>query len=196
MPKIIFPDIAKMPSFAYDLEGYYLGNTGYFLPTTDTWLLAILNSTTVWYFYLQISNSIRGGFVRYFRQYVEQIPIPDCSAPQKRVLSTLVEYVSCIYNQRENRQAGALMVGYFEQLLNGLVYELFFPEELHAQKLTLFRFVEEAKLPSLESIPQEQRMERLAEVFDRLYDNRHPVRGALHSLRNLETVRIIQGESE
>lgn len=195
LPKIIFPDIAKMPSFAYDLEGYYLGNTGYFLPTTDTWLLAILNSTTVWYFYLQISNSIRGGFVRYFRQYVEQIPIPDCSASQKRVLSTLVEYMGCIY-KREGIHAAALMVGYFEQLLNGLVYELFFPEELHSQKLTFFRFVEDAQLPSLESIPQEQRMERLEEVFDRLYDNRHPVRGALFSLRNLETVRIIEGESE
>lgn len=30
------------------------------------------------------------------------------------------------------------MCAYFEQWLNGLVYELFFPDELHGRKLTLF----------------------------------------------------------
>jgi hypothetical protein len=31
-----------------------------------------------------------------------------------------------------------LLAAYFERWLNGLVYELFFPGELHARKLTLF----------------------------------------------------------
>ena len=82
----------------------------------------------------------------------------------------------------------------WEQVLNGLVYELFFPEELHAQKLTLFDYVTREKLPALADIPKTQRLARLREVFERLYASDHPVRGCLFSLKSLEPIRIIEGE--
>jgi hypothetical protein len=43
-----------------------------------------------------------------------------------------------------------LMVAYWERVLNGLVYELYFPEELHAAGLRLFDLVAQADLPSVE----------------------------------------------
>ena len=87
------------------------------------------------------------------------------------------------------------MPGYFEQLLNGLVDELFFPDELHAQKLFLFHYAEEAKLPVLAEIPEARRLAVLHETFERIYDLNHPIRGCLFSLGSLETVRIIEGEA-
>ena len=84
---------------------------------------------------------------------------------------------------------------HFEQLLNGLVCELFFLDELHAQKLLLFRYVEEAKLPVLAEIPEARRLAVLRETFERIYDLNHPIRGCLFSLGSLETVRIIAGET-
>ena len=87
------------------------------------------------------------------------------------------------------------MHGYFEQMLNGLVYELFFPDELHAQKLFLFHYVEEAKLPMLSEIPEPRRLVVLRETSERIYDLNHPIRGCLFSLGSLETVRIIAGEA-
>ena len=83
----------------------------------------------------------------------------------------------------------------FEQLLNGLVYELFFPDELHAQKLFLFHYVEEAKLPMLSEIPELRRLVVLRKTFERIYDLNHPIRSCLFSLGSLETVRIIAGEA-
>lgn len=38
------------------------------------------------------------------------------------------------------------MVAYWERVLNGVVYELCLPEELHAASLRLFDFVATAKL--------------------------------------------------
>ena len=87
------------------------------------------------------------------------------------------------------------MSGYFEQLINGLVYELFFPDELHAQKLFLFHDVKEAQLPVLSEIPEAKRLAVLRETFERIYDLNHPIRGCLFSLGSLETVRIIAGEA-
>jgi hypothetical protein len=87
------------------------------------------------------------------------------------------------------------MSGYFEQLLNGLAYELFFPDELHAQKLFLFHDVEEAQFPVLSEIPEARRLAVLRETFERIYDLQHPLRAALHDLQTVEEVRIIEGKA-
>ena len=86
------------------------------------------------------------------------------------------------------------MLGYFEQVLNGLVYELYFPDELHAHGLSPFDLVTRANLPTLDKLPTSQRLPRLREVFETIYHIDHPLRGALFALRSLETVRIIEGE--
>jgi hypothetical protein len=90
----------------------------------------------------------------------------------------------------------ALMMSYFEQLLNGLVYELFFPDELHAHTLFLFDYTEKAKLPALESLPKAKRTEALQEAFERIHDQNHPIRGGLVDLRSLPTVRLIEDDGE
>ena len=89
----------------------------------------------------------------------------------------------------------ALMLGYWEQVLNGLVYELYFPEELHAHGLRLFDLVQQAGLPALDAIPEAQRLSRLRKEFERVYDLQHPLRAALHDLQTVEEVRIIEGKA-
>jgi adenine-specific DNA-methyltransferase len=195
-PKVIIPAISNGVNYAPDLSGYYCNNKATIaIPPSVNYAVAVLNSPVSWWFAQQVFASKQGGFYDFEPRYSGQTPIPNAEASQQKTIEVITEYVIWQYTQTENRE-DSLLVGYFEQLLNGLVYELFFPDELHAQKLTLFRFVEEVKLPSLASMPEAERAERLAEIFERLYDNRHPVRGALQSLRNLESVRIIEGESE
>jgi hypothetical protein len=91
---------------------------------------------------------------------------------------------------------GARMGNYIEQLLNGLVYELFFPDELHARKLFLFDHVARAKLPTLESLPKSKRAADVQEAFDRIYKCNHPIRECLSSLGSLPIVRMLEGERE
>ncbi len=74
--KIVYPDIVIKPQFAWDESKSFLGNTLYLIPTNEKFLLCFLNSKLLFWFYLQISPQIRGGYVRYIGQYVEQIPIP------------------------------------------------------------------------------------------------------------------------
>ena len=139
--------------------------------------------------------------MRFKSIYVSEIPIPQVTLEQTASISQLVEYLlwlnraGSIGNQRPASARDPLMSGYFEQLLNGLVYELFFPNELHAQKLFLFHYVEAAKLPVLSEIPETRRLAVLRETFERIYDLNHPIRGCLFSLGSLETVRIIAGEA-
>jgi hypothetical protein len=87
------------------------------------------------------------------------------------------------------------MLGYWEQVLNGLAYELYFPEELHARGLRLFDLVKQASLSALDGIPEPQRLSRLRKEFERVYDLQHRLRAALHDLQTVEEVRIIEGKA-
>ncbi len=91
-----------------------------------------------------------------------------------------------------------LMVAYGERVLNGLGYELYFPEKLHAAGLRLFDLVAQADLPAVSSeAPEERRMDlpRLRQKFEELHDSAHPLRIALDKLQTLDTVRIIEGKA-
>ncbi|MDK2014799.1 TaqI-like C-terminal specificity domain-containing protein, partial [Deinococcus sp. 43] len=41
-PKIIYPDMAQSSRFTLDTQGYYFGNTTYFIASNDLYLLGIL----------------------------------------------------------------------------------------------------------------------------------------------------------
>jgi hypothetical protein len=89
--KIVMPDIAKGLRFAFDTSGAYLTNTAYFIPTDDLYLLGVLNSQPVEDFYMDMSAQIRGGYVRFFRQYVERIPVPKAPATDRSAIADLVQ---------------------------------------------------------------------------------------------------------
>lgn len=206
LPKILVPDIADHASFALDENGNFAFTSGYGITLKQTtkepmsFILGLANSRVLDFYWRQISTPLRGGFYRYFTQFIEKLPIPPANELQQAMICRIVSYLLWPNRQTAARDSldnsrDSLMCSYFEQLLNGLVYELFFPDELHAQKLFLFRYVEEAKLPVLSEVPEAKRLAILRETFERIYDLNHPIRGCLFSLRSLETVRIIEGEA-
>jgi len=90
-PKIVFPDIAKEPRFAFDTSEAYAGNTAYVVPVDDKYLLGVLNSSSVRDFYVEISSQVRGGYLRFIYQYIEQIPIPNAAPAEREAITSLVE---------------------------------------------------------------------------------------------------------
>jgi hypothetical protein len=89
-PKILYPDIANRCEFAYDESGFLSGNTTYFVPTSDLTLLGILNSHVVDFFYRHISAMIQQDYLRFFTQYLEQVPIPTPKPAQSKAIEALV----------------------------------------------------------------------------------------------------------
>ena len=125
--KIVYPDIAVSPQFAYDESGAYGGNTMYIVPTKEIWLLGLLNSKAVFWFYTKTSTQIRGGFVRFIAQYVSQIPIPIIKPAQKALISKLVNKI--LAAKRTDPDAD---VSELENEIDQIVYSLYnlTPEEI------------------------------------------------------------------
>ena len=73
--KIMLPDISLKAECLIDYSGAYCVNTAYIIPKSDLYLLGLLNSNLVHFFYSNLTSTIRGGYLRFIRQYLEQIPV-------------------------------------------------------------------------------------------------------------------------
>jgi hypothetical protein len=74
-PKIVFPDIAVSSKFAFSDGKEIVDATAFILPSEDKYLLSLLNSELFFFFIQLISSTIRGGFLRFKRQYVLPFPV-------------------------------------------------------------------------------------------------------------------------
>jgi len=122
-PKIIYPDIYEHQSFAWDTKGYFSVNTTYFIPTYQEWLVALLNSNVVEWFYGNISNRIRGGYLRAFSESMSQIPIPAATARQRAELESLVEQILPLASNDTSESKSKIES--LEQKINDRVYRLY-----------------------------------------------------------------------
>jgi hypothetical protein len=75
-PKIMLPDISLRGNFALDKEGdKYCANTAYIISNAESYLLGILNSSLITFFYKNLSSTYRGGYLRFIYQYLMVLPI-------------------------------------------------------------------------------------------------------------------------
>ena len=172
--KIVFPDIALSPQFAIDANGHVLANTSYMIPDADLVVLATLNSAVCAWFYSQISPQIQNGYFRFIAQYVSQIPIPPTGDKQRAAISAICSVLNVGVSAPE-----------YERLLNGLVYELFFPEDLHAKSIRLFDACAAA------GIQQGMDAQTVAQT---IFNPSHTIYAQLFELQTLEVVRVIEAE--
>ena len=198
-PKLVCPDTYNHQTFAVDTAGYYYGNTSYLIPTEETWLCGLLNSRTMEWFYSQVSNQLTIDPLRARSGYIQQIPIPNLTSTQKALIAQIVDYL--IYLQQQpttdskdlRHTRDAIMLGYFERIIDGLVYESYLPEDLHKGDKHFFQPLLEEQLPSCEKI-QGDKMTALRDIFELLYERTHLVRRNLYYLDSVKAVRIIQGK--
>jgi hypothetical protein len=79
--KILVPDIADRACFAYDEQGEYAFTSGYAITLKDNvtesakYILGLLNSKVLDFYLKRISTPMRGGFFRYFTQFIERLPM-------------------------------------------------------------------------------------------------------------------------
>jgi len=194
-PKLIAPDISLGGNYAYDRQGtYYMTTTLYgYIKKENIWesyeyWLALLNSSLLW-FYLQNTGSVlANGYYRYKPAYLKNIPIPDVDKVMERALSRSAAY---LLNMNSHPNNNKLPIAFFEQLIDGLVYELYFPDELKAAGKVILPHIGELE-PITDDMSEGEKLAVIQREFDRLYDPSHPVRNNLETLDSVEVVRIIR----
>ena len=198
-PKLVCPNTYNYQTFAVDIEGFYYGNTSYLIPTKETWLCGLLNSQTVEWFYSQVSNQLTIDPLRARSGYIQQIPIPDITPVHKALIAKIVDYLIYLQQQPEINSKDLkyardhVMFGYFERVIDGLVYEAYLPVELHKSDKVFLQPLLDEGLPPIEDI-QGDKMSAFRDIFELLYDRMHLVRRHLYYLDSIKPIRIIQGK--
>jgi type I restriction-modification system DNA methylase subunit len=200
-PKVIYQDISRTYAFAYDTEGCFCGDTTFVLPTPSLAVVGILQSNAMKWWVHTDQGVPFGGFLRLKAQYMERCPIPAMKSQEEAMIARLAEYLLWLHRsgvasgELPNSTGGTLMADYFEQWVNAFVYELFFPEPLHAAGLHFFRLAEAAKLEPLPRMKPGTELARLRAKFEELYQSDHPLRQSLFALDSIDEVRIIEGKT-
>ena len=194
-PKIIVPAITDAVNYAPDLGGFYSNDKTSIIVSSDwRYLLSVLNSAVSGWWTKQLFASKQGGFFEFKPMYVSAIPIPSASGQQKRCIENIVE---CVIR--------GLAAPEYERLLNGLVYELFFPKDLHTKGIRLFDACAEAGIADWstpdktagktgpEKVAQLGWNMRASSTADEIFQPSHPIYGMLFELQAVEVVRLIEG---
>ncbi|MFN0201181.1 MAG: Eco57I restriction-modification methylase domain-containing protein [Bacteroidia bacterium] len=182
---------------AYDEEGILITNTlmSFKLDDciSDKFWLAYLNSQFLsWYAYNFIyARAIRT--MHFYNFYIQQLPIPALSLAGQQPFVRLVEYILWLKGQAFAEVQDRYMSAYFEEVLDGMVYELYFGAQMQKQQKSLIAHL--GDLPMWEAdAPDTEKLATVRAVFHRLHDKTHPVRIALFNLDLIPEIALIMGK--
>ncbi|KDR55390.1 Eco57I restriction-modification methylase domain-containing protein [Arthrospira platensis] len=90
-PKIILRQIMDKATFALDIENFYFNDTLFMIPINNKVIVAILNSSIVWWFLINICNDLQNGFLRAYKEQLKQVPIPSVHESDYLAIERLVQ---------------------------------------------------------------------------------------------------------
>ena len=89
-PKIMWSDISTEPSFVYVDKEMFLNSAGYIMTNAPIYVLGILNSKIIEWYFPKISTDLGGGS-RYVNKFVELLPILESNAKTGEQIEKLIK---------------------------------------------------------------------------------------------------------
>jgi TaqI-like C-terminal specificity domain/Eco57I restriction-modification methylase len=195
--KIIWSDISDKPKFVFDTKGFYTNDRCWIMTGNGLkYLLGILNSKLVEWYFNQISTSSGMGTNMWKKYKIEQLPIKKIGKESMRPFEVISDYLLYLYDQKMptvSRYSDNIQVaGQIEDVLNQAVYELYFLEHLEEREIDVIQFLTPKHLPNLEGSDMEK-AEILREVFTWLLETGNPVRTRIQAsnIKSPNLLRVI-----
>ncbi len=199
--KIITPTVVRQNKFAYDNNSYAFAGGKTTVITSSKLniklILGLFNSKLSEFYLHQICPRKAGGYYNYSTSFILNLPLKDSFIDnnENEFLITFVDYLLFLLDNQSSLHFDQLQVAYFEQIIDGIVYELYFPELLKKHNREIIKHLGE--LPEFtDGMSVEQKMKICKKVFDRLNDKEHPVRVNLFYMNSIPEIAIIEGKNE
>lgn len=176
-----------------DEDGFCFNKTAFILLPDDPWSLAALMLSKPLDFYFRMrfpshGDAFNGGRPQFRKDRMLTVPVPSMSENEKSSLSMLGKAI-----QRCHENGLPTVAERLETVVNALVYELFFPEELAARGLSPFAAAREAGLDKLAGLDGEALARAANDWSAQLADPATPLYATLFDLQSIDAIRIIEG---
>lgn len=161
------------PQFSYSDFDSYLSATFYVIKTDRVnlkYLTGLLNSKLV-AFWLKNRGKMQGDNYQLDKEPLMQIPIAVPSKQVQETISILVDYMCFLKNPdqvniSENLVSNNFVANYFEEIIDGCVYELYFEEHMKEQGLNILDTVEQMIKPIYQISDTKTKGDVIWEVFN------------------------------
>lgn len=151
-------------------------------------LLGFLNSRLLDYYNKELFITNQQGFPQILMTDLELMPIKIPSKEFQNIFSTTIDFVLL-------QKSLDVDSGFFERLIDAIVYELYLPKEIKAGGAEVLKHL--GKLPELKEGQDESRsigIKTIEKVCKELSNPKHPVSIAMRNMQEIEEVKIIEGK--
>ncbi len=118
------------------------------------------------------------------------VPVKKTNYKNQKPFNLIVDYILFLKSRTIDK-----MSFYFEQLIDGMVYELYFENEIKQAGCDILKYLND--LPEVkDEMEDEEKMIIITKVFNKLYDKESPVRKNVEAMDSVEEVAIIKKSLE
>jgi hypothetical protein len=178
--------------FTYDRKDGYFCNDKAFILTGDhlPYLVSTFNSPLFRFCFKDNFPELLGNSFEVRKTFFEKIPIKKPDPATEWVFERLADYIVRAKKSEDHKMAGL----FFQYLVNGLVYELYFGSAFKKVGIQLLTLLNDDNLPEL---PEgEAGLKKLVKTYGHLHDKQHSIRIGLFKLDTVREVRIIEGKEK
>jgi hypothetical protein len=193
--KIIWGLTADKWAFAYDDKQHYLPSNGYILTSEKIsikYLLALLNSNVLKYYFGFIGVMTAGGAYTLKHVTIQQLPVVIFENQQPII--SLVNKILFLKNATNfpvsKIVSNEIIASYFEKVIDACVYELYFEEEIKSAQVDVLELIQQS-LDKVSPLPIKQQILRLFEEWND-YKNEVRNRIILQETRSESVAQIIK----
>jgi len=202
-PKILIREAGKDIIATYDDNNFYIMSSLYNVIIKDIkfnlkYILALINSRLYQYLMKLIAfDKTQGVFTKAKIFHYYKLPVKNITLNNQKPFIQIVDYILWL-KKNENLLTTPYDIAasnYFESVINGMVYELYFEESVKKHGKDILKYLTD--LPEInENDEPEKTLETVRQVFNDLYNEKSPVGNALYYMDMVQEVRIIENKDK
>ena len=170
----------------YPTDGIYLFSTGDL--KKDKAIIGLLNSNLMTMIYRLYSNE-QGKILAQVKPTVLQyLPIISVKKLENSILPELVSIIIFINSLKKNEinsklfEFSNVIIELFEEIIDALVFELYFPEDFKRSGIEISKFAEQ-EFQSIEGLAKTEQKEIILNTYQRLTEKKNPLRNQIKLMK-------------
>ena len=189
---------AGRPVFAYANGLNYMSATFYVIKTNRVnmkYLTGLLNSKLI-EFWLKNKGKMQGANYQLDKEPLQQIPIAVPAVNIQKLIATLVDYIILICSTKDSLSelvSNETIASFFEKIIDGCVYELYFEEHMKEQEINIIDSALELIKPITHLSSDKEKADMILDVFMNIKKTDNSIRNRLDlfTLRSPEILKLI-----
>ena len=195
---LVLRKCVNRPSFSYVDFDSFVSRAFLIIKTkrvNNKYLTGLLNSKLVSYWLLN-KGKMQGTNFQIDKEPLMQIPIAIPSKETQDLVASIVDYIMHVSSSKEQISgliSNNTIVDYFERIIDGCVYEIYFEEHMKELEINIIKFAKELIKPIAQLTSEKEKDAIITEVFMTVKKTDNPIRNRLElfSLRSPELLKPI-----